>query len=53
MVLILSVAVNGAWWVPILKPVVLSFGAALAAVNIDVAPLRDINLFSHWKDKDV
>ena len=47
-VLTLSVVVNGAWWTAAIQPIVLSFGAALAAFNLDVQPLFDIDLKS-WQ----
>ena len=51
-VFILSMTiVRGAWWVPILKPVVVGFGAALAVINIDIAPILDIQLFEKKEEK--
>ena len=51
-VFILSVTiVRGAWWAPILKPVVVGFGAALAVINIDIAPILDIHLFEKKEEK--
>ena len=40
-VLILSVAVNGAWWAAATQPIILSIGAAFAALNLDFEPLLD------------
>ena len=54
-VLILSVAVKGAWWATATQPIILSIGAAFAALNLnadlisDIQPTALINLFS--KDK--
>ena len=47
-VLTVSVVVNGAWWTAAIQPLVLSFGAAFAAFNLDVQPLFDIDLKS-WR----
>ena len=47
-VLTLSVVVNGAWWTAAIQPIVLSFGAAFAAFNLDVQPLFDYDLKS-WR----
>ena len=50
----LSVIVKGAWWVAAAKPVILSFGAAFAVLNLDIQPLFDINwknLLTFKKDK--
>ena len=50
-VFILNVAVRGAWWIPILQPVALSIGAALTAINIDLTPILDIQIFKNKEDK--
>ena len=44
-------SVRGAWWIPILQPVALSIGAVLTAVNIDIAPILDIQIFKNKEDK--
>ena len=41
----LSAVVKGAWWVAAAQPIILSFGAAFAAMNLDLQPLLDID----WK----
>ena len=48
-VLTLSLVVNGAWWTAAIQPILLSFGAAFAALNLDVQPLLDID----WKGKGI
>ena len=40
-IFILSVAVKATWFAPILRPVVLSLGAAFAALDLDVEPILD------------
>ena len=50
-VFILNMSVRGAWWIPILQPVALSIGAVLTAVNIDIAPILDIQIFKNKEDK--
>ena len=50
----LSEIVKGAWWVAAAQPIILSFGATLAAFNIDVQPLIDFDwskLLIFKKDK--
>ena len=34
----MNLVVNGAWWIAALQPIVLSFGAAFAALNLDALP---------------
>ena len=51
MVFILNIGVRGAWWIPILQPVALSIGAVLTAVNIDIVPILDIQIFKNKEDK--
>ena len=41
----LSLVVNGAWWVAAAQPIILTFGAAFAALNLDVQSLIDVD----WK----
>ena len=41
-----NVVVNGAWWFATIEPIALSFGAAFAALNLDLQPFLDIN----WKN---
>ena len=41
----LSTIVKSAWWIAAAQPIILSLGAGLAALNLDVQPLLDIN----WK----
>ena len=43
-VFILSAIAKGAWWVAAAQPIILSFGAAFAALNLDVQPFLDIDL---------
>ena len=38
--------VNGAWWIAAFQPIVLSFGAAFAALNLDVLPQIDVDFKS-------
>ena len=45
-VITLSTVVNGAWWVNAFQPIVLSFGATFAALNLDFQPLLDVD----WKN---
>ena len=40
----LTAIAKGAWWVAAAQPIILSFGAAFAALNLDVQPLLDIDL---------
>ena len=40
----LIVIVKGTWWTAAVQPIVLTFGAAFAALNLDVQPLLDVNL---------
>ena len=35
---------NGAWWAAAVKPIIVSFGAAFAALNLDLEPMLDIKL---------
>ena len=50
-VLILSVAVNGAWWATATQPIILSIGAAFAALNLDIEPLLDnLSIFKSEKN---
>ena len=42
----LSVMVKGAWWAAATQPIILSFGALLTALNLDVQPLLDVD----WKN---
>ena len=48
-VLTLSLVVNGAWWTAAIQPILLSFGAAFAALNFGVQPLLDID----WKSQGI
>ena len=41
----LSVIVEGAWWAAAMQPIILSFGAAFTAMNLDVQPFLDVD----WK----
>ena len=38
----LSVTINGAWWAGIVQPIILSFGAAFAALDLSLEPILDI-----------
>ena len=40
----LTAIAKGVWWVTAAQPIILSFGAALAALNLDVQPLFAIDL---------
>ena len=40
----LSVIVNGAWWAAVTQPVILGFGAAFAALDLDVPSLDILNM---------
>ena len=40
-VFILSVSVEGAWWAAATQPIILSLGAAFAALNLDIEPMLD------------
>ena len=47
--------VNGAWWATAVQPVILSIGAAFAALNSDLQPILDINwrnVLTFKKDKE-
>ena len=51
----LIVMVNGAWWATAVQPVILSIGAAFAALNSDLQPILDINwrnVLTFKKDKE-
>ena len=51
----LTVMVNGAWWATAVQPVILSIGAAFAALNSDLQPILDINwrnVLTFKKDKE-
>ena len=43
-VFIITAIAKGAWWVAAAQPIILSFGAAFAALNLDVQTLIDIDL---------
>ena len=43
-VFIITAIAKGAWWVAAAQPIILSFGAAFAALNLDVQPEFDIDL---------
>ena len=45
----LTVIVRGAWWAAAVKPVMLGFGAAFAAIDLDIEPLPFIT-FPKWLD---
>ena len=51
----LIVIVKGSLWAAAVQPIVLTFGAAFTALNLDVQPLFDVNwknfLFSKEDDK--
>ena len=38
----LSVTTNGSWWVGIVQPILLSFGAAFTALDSDLEPIFDV-----------
>ena len=38
----LSVTINGSWWVGIVQPILLSFGATFAALDSDLEPIFDV-----------
>ena len=40
-VFILSASVEGAWWAAATQPIILSLGAAFAALNLDIEPMLD------------
>ena len=47
---------KGAWWLAAVQPVMLSFGAAFAALNLDLQPIIDVdwrkwNIFKQEKDE--
>ena len=42
----MSAIVKGAWWIAAAQPIILSIGAAFAALNLDIQPL----LASDWKN---
>ena len=46
----LTVIVRGAWWAAAVKPVILGFGAAFAAIELDIEPLPFLPLPS-WLEK--
>ena len=51
----LSVFVEGAFWAAAVQPIILSIGAAFAALNIDAQPFLDVdwkNLLILKNDKD-
>ena len=39
---VLSVTINGTWWVGFAQPILLSFGAAFAALNLDLEPILNV-----------
>ena len=45
----LTVIVRGAWWAAAVKPVMLGFGAAFAAIDLDIEPLPFLPL-PKWLD---
>ena len=40
----LSVVVKGSWWAAAVQPIILSFGALFAALDLDLEPLLNVNL---------
>ena len=47
----LIATVNCTWWVGFVQPIILSFGAAFAALDLDLEPMLDVMpIFK--KDKD-
>ena len=40
----LSVIVEGAWWAAAMRPIILSFGAAFGALNLDEFTFLDFDL---------
>ena len=43
-ILSLSVIVEGAWWAIAVRPIILTLGAALTALNLDESPFLDLDL---------
>ena len=46
-IFILSISVNGAWWTAAVQPVILSLGAVLSAIDLDVLDVQTIGL-KNW-----
>ena len=42
-ILTLSTVVEGALWVGAAQPIILSFGAVFAAINLDLQPIFDVD----------
>ena len=38
----LNMTVYGTWWVGIVQPILLSFGATFAALDLDLEPIFDV-----------
>ena len=52
----MSAIVKGAWWIAAAQPIILSFGAAFAALNLDLQPLlatdlKNMLIFKNDKDE--
>ena len=49
----LSVVVKGTWWAAAAQPVILSLGAMLAAVDLDLEPIewRNLLIFKNKEDE--
>ena len=45
-IFILSMTVNGAWWAAAVQPVILSLGAVLSAIDLDMLDVQTIELKS-------
>ena len=43
----LSVMVKGTWWAAAVRPVVLSLGAIMGAIDLDVIDVKSMNI--EWK----
>ena len=51
MLFTLTLIVKGSWWVAATQPIIMTFGAAFAALDLDVQPIHLFDLGS-WFKKD-
>ena len=45
---VLSVTINGTWWVGFVQPILLSFGVSFAALDLDLENIFDLQPIE-WK----
>ena len=49
----LSVMVKGTWWSAAVQPIILSLGAIMGAIDLDVLEIPFINKYATSEDEDV